>query len=933
MSTPIHFKLTALSAALLSLTTSTSWAQEEMALIDEVIVIGIRRSLTDAMDIKRDANGVVEAISAEDIGKFPDTNLAESMQRLTGVSIDRSNNEGNEITVRGFGPTFNLVTLNGRQMPTSAALNSEGVNRSFNFKEIAAESVSGVKVYKSNRADLTSGGIGATIDIQTARPFDNDGFTAAASVKGIMDNSNKEGDDITPEASGMISTTFFDDMFGVLVAGSYSERDSQSQRVGSQGWIQGLGSADTSAIDTEQNPARFYWAPNTFEVEVANHYRTRENGQVVLQFAPTDSLTASLDYVMSNYEEDIDMNRTSYWFDNPQSVTDSNGTAIEIRNPGDQLNFWAWDYHFRTENESLGLNIEWDVSDALTLKFDAHDSTSHSQPDGQPAETLTSLNTPIDWYALPPVGLVDIGADLNGTELPSLIYDDSTLLSQTGADAFDKSNVSAGLYQQRGYEVDNNIEQFQLAGTWSIDTENGHRSIEVGVENTLYDVNSYHTADVNNGLQVDISDLEVNFYPRGDFGEHLDGPENLFPELVDYSADELLALIADQDQLIQSPAQHSHIEEDTFAAYIALNIDTFLMQLPVTINAGLRYEDTTVIGNATQAGIDAIQYTNTGALTPVYSDATTTYNQEHSYTHTLPNLDVKIDLSSDWVARVSYSEALARADLSGLFPSINISSARPGGPYYANQGNTQLSPYEAQTFDLSLEWYYASGSYLSAGYFDKKVDNFLTAYQIPTEILDVNGEPLRDPSINPRPGCPDTTNTACLSQPQDPIINWAAITPTNADSTSVNGLELNLQHMFGSSGFGVIANATIVDSDAKYDVNSYSQSIVLPGLSDSANLVGFYENNGLQLRITYNWRDEFLLSTGQHQSGTEPTFTEEYGQVDINASYDINDAITVFIEGLNVGEATIRRHGRYSEQLIDAEEYGSRYSLGIRAKF
>ncbi|WP_049720987.1 TonB-dependent receptor [Gilvimarinus polysaccharolyticus] len=934
MDTSVRFKLTALFAALMTMTANNGWAQQDNpALLDEVIVVGIRSALTESMDIKRDSNGVVEAISAEDIGKLPDTNLAESMQRLTGVSIDRSNNEGKQITVRGFGPTFNLVTLNGRHMPTSAALNSEGVNRSFNFKEIAAESVSGVEVYKSSRAELPSGGIGATIDIQTARPFDYDEFTSTISLKGMMDTSNEKGSDVTPEVSGMISTTFFDDMLGVLVAGSYAERDSQSQRVGSQGWVKGLGTADTSAINTEQNPARDYWAPYTFEVEVANHYRTRENGQVVLQFAPSDSLTASLDYVMSTYEEDIDMNRTSFWFDNPQSVTDTNGTAIQIRNPNDQLNFWAWDYHFRTENESLGLNIEWDVNDQLAIKFDAHDSTSHSQPDGLPAETLTSLNTPIDWYAVPPVGLVDIGADIEGTALPKLIYDDSALISQTGAGAFDKNNVSAGLYQQRGYEVENNIKQYQLSGTWNIDVENGLRSIELGIENTVYDIKALHTTDANYGLNMDISDLAVEFYSLGGFGDQLDNPENLFPMLINYSADELLALIATQDQLIQSPANQNRVEEDTVAAFVSLNIDTFLMRLPVTINAGLRYEDTTVTGQVIQPGISAIEYTNKSGLTPIYSDTNITYSDEFSYSHTLPNLDIKIDLTSDWVTRLSYSEALARADLSGLFPSLNITSARPGGPYYATQGNIQLSPYEAQNIDLSLEWYYASGSYVSAGYFNKKVDNFLTAFQIPTEINDVNGEPLRDPSINPRPGCPDTSSSACLSQPQDPIISWSTITPTNADSTSVDGIELNLQHMFGESGFGLIANATMVDSEAEYDVNSYNQSLVLPGLSDTANLIGFYEKNGLQLRVAYNWRDQFLLSTGQHQSGTEPTFTEEYGQIDINASYELNEHISVFIEGLNVGEASVRRHGRYSEQLIDAEQYGSRYTVGVRTTF
>ncbi len=137
---PVKFKRTVLSVAILAAASVNTFAQESSSAgasdtLEEVVVTGIRRSLTAASDIKRDASGVVDAISAEDIGKFPDTNLAESLQRITGVSIDRSNNEGNSVTVRGFGPNFNLVTMNGRQMPNSSALQADGVNRSFNFQQ------------------------------------------------------------------------------------------------------------------------------------------------------------------------------------------------------------------------------------------------------------------------------------------------------------------------------------------------------------------------------------------------------------------------------------------------------------------------------------------------------------------------------------------------------------------------------------------------------------------------------------------------------------------------------------------------------------------------------------------------------------------------------------------------------------------------------
>jgi TonB-dependent receptor len=181
--------------------------------IEEVVVTGLRGSLKASMETKRDAVGVVDSINAEDIGKFPDTNLAESLQRITGVSIDRRNGEGALVTARGFGPQFNLVTLNGRMMPGADAYGGgdtitggQGAgSRSFNFANLSSEAISAVEVYKTSRADLASGGIGATVNVKTAKPFDNDGLVLNLGVKAALDESAPFDDEITPEVSGIFS--------------------------------------------------------------------------------------------------------------------------------------------------------------------------------------------------------------------------------------------------------------------------------------------------------------------------------------------------------------------------------------------------------------------------------------------------------------------------------------------------------------------------------------------------------------------------------------------------------------------------------------------------------------------------------------------------------------------------------------------------------
>ena len=204
---------------------------------DEIVVTGIRASLAASADIKREAQGVVDAISAEDIGKFPDTNLAESLQRITGVSIDRSNGEGSLVTVRGFGPEFNLVTLNGRQMPTALIGGGDNApsSRSFDFDNIASEGIAGVEVYKSGRVTMESGGIGSIINLRTPRPLDKPGLRGSLAVKGVYDSSRNEGNPITPEVSGILSTTFANDTIGILITGSYQKRKS-SENNANVGW-------------------------------------------------------------------------------------------------------------------------------------------------------------------------------------------------------------------------------------------------------------------------------------------------------------------------------------------------------------------------------------------------------------------------------------------------------------------------------------------------------------------------------------------------------------------------------------------------------------------------------------------------------------------------------------------------------------------------
>ncbi|EWH09652.1 TonB-dependent receptor [Catenovulum agarivorans DS-2] len=916
----------------------------------EIIQVkGIRSALSNSAAIKRDASGVMDAISAEDIGKFPDSNLAESLQRITGVSIDRSNNEGNKVSVRGFGPTFNLVTLNGRSMPTSSTLSTDvGINRSFNFQHIAAEVVSGVDVYKSGKAHSPTGGIGATINLRTAKPFDYKERQFSLGAKGIMDTSNVKGSDITPEYSALYSDTFMDDTFGVLVSYSHSERDSRKEAVVNDGWIKDDGSAysaiDKSGIDLNNNPEGVFWVPRNFAVEYGDHQRKRDNLQVVLQATPIEDVEVVLDYTTSEFEEKIERVLTGFWFDSDQNTTgkvDKNGTVVNPRHNNHRLNYTVTNQLVETENDSIGFNVKWQATDALKLTFDMHDSTSETQPGGQISEFSSVISTP------PDARYVDIGLDFTGADVPAVTTNTTQTLEADTApgpipdnyDPFSTDHIDGDVVVVRGHAIKNNIKQWDLGAQWVNQGNGAIEKVSFGLGQTDYQFDTT-TRFGFDFLYDDLNmqELGITFTPAN-VGSNFSGSDKLFAKQFNANPSLINQKVLSGGFITEAPPRMDSVQEDTTAAYVSVDIADEINQIPLNINLGLRYESTDVTGSSSATLPTNLVYLSDEEIRQVYPDnATATIDTlTGDYTEFLPNFDISAELTDDFIARFSYSRTLTRSDVTAIVPATKITGTRPGGPFDASQGDPNLLPYSSNNIDLSFEWYYDEGSYASIGYFRKYVDNFIGITNEKRTINDANGNPLTDPSANPRAGCPDSSvepyNADCLSKPSDPEIMFNVKVPKNLESAEVYGWELALQHLFGDSGFGGQFNFTKVDGSVEYDIYSFEQTVALTGLSDSANLVAFYDKDGIQVRFAYNWRDDFLLNTNQFHSPDEPVFTKAYGQLDMSASYEINQYLTLVFEGLNLTEETAHRHGRFENQFLAAEDFGSRYALGIRAKF
>jgi TonB-dependent receptor len=379
--------------------------------MEEVTVTGIRGSLTRSMDLKRDTDGVMEAITAEDMGDFSDSNLAESLQRVTGVSIDRQRGEGARVTVRGFGPDFNLVLLNGRQMPTSSTLEEFRVGRSFDFANLASDNIAAVEVFKSGQADVPTGGIGSTINVKTTRPLDAPGMIATISANALRDESTEQGSSVTPEISALFSNTFAEDTVGIALSVVRQERDNGVDTASVNGWRTftgetdncwcGAGPSEWGGIPPQgdANQANrpgagdVYSVPQSIGYEFNEYEQVRTNGQMTVQWRPQESVTATLDYTYADLELDHRYNNLSAWFNFAgQSTAWTDGpvaspTMYSEASTGSDYAMGAGQDAIRNTLKSTGLNVMWDVSDNLTVELDYHDSSSESEPNSPFGDT------------------------------------------------------------------------------------------------------------------------------------------------------------------------------------------------------------------------------------------------------------------------------------------------------------------------------------------------------------------------------------------------------------------------------------------------------------------------------------------------------------------------------------------------------------------
>lgn len=872
-------------------TTTTDQSGDTASTGGDIVVTGIRGSMKKSIDIKRNSINVVDSIDSEDIGKLPDQNVAESLQRIPGVTIDRNRGDGQFVSVDGLGPQFNMVTLNGRTLAT------ENVGREFSFDVLPSELISGADVYKSPTANINGASIGATINIRTVRPLDQKPFVLAGTLQAEREVL---GSSWAPQASAVVSWHNADSTFGASLVGSYSKRKIRVDEfdIGA-GWVQH--SSDDSYYNGRVGPgvAPFtdLWMPSNMSPTYDFDEKKRVGLDGTIQWKPTENLAMTLDAFYAHLYDLDRQTQVAYDF--------SGGTLVDQVVADGAAQYQKFEGGFVDEIQTrapltsntylFGYNIAW-TKGAFKLIGDA----SYSQA------TLTGNN---DTYfsTIRHTGMTSEWDRRSG----SPIFDMDWSNPNYPNGPTDVDNVGAHYEDDGGTNRKDQALNLKLDGVWD---PGGPVKAYIGY---AYEVRR------KTATKIDQTGASQCAFCGGTIYEPL--PSSLFHLTPDdwfstYNGDTVRQWIAyDPRDLVAAlkayqgapgfvgyqgpvpnPAGSSVVEEHDNIGYLMFDIDSTLGSLPFSLNAGVRVEDTGFTSNGAAQTVISAKPNGQGQNIIVLSPVVPIGFRGH-YTDILPSMNAKLSLTHDLLLRFAASRVMTRPTLSDLSPAQGILT-NPGNEQITH-GNPDLKPFRATQIQAGLEWYFDRYSLLSGQVFYKNIDSFVALTTTPQQVDE---------------------------------ITFQVTEPTNGKGASVKGAELGYRQVFAHlpgvlSGLGAQASGTYVESDANYANQVTGTHYGLEGLSKwSYSLVGFYEKYGIQARLAYTWRSKFL----QQANGRNglPLYFASYGQLDASLSYDLTPNITLTADALNVTDANEFTYSVIPGQTFSYRRTGPRYQAGIRVR-
>ncbi|MBU2068952.1 MAG: TonB-dependent receptor [Gammaproteobacteria bacterium] len=904
----------------------TSTEQE----VEYIQVSGIRSSIKESLFQKQNATSVVDLVVADDIGKFPDENLAEALQRIPGITITRNGGEGQNILVRGLGGGYNVTTLNGRKLA------SEFAGRDFNFDTIASELVNVLKVYKSPQAQLPEGGIGAVIDIATRKPLQLDGRTIAASVKGIYESRTE---DVHPHASLIIGDKTADSSFGALLSAVYSRKTLRADTYSASGFFdedEGWG-VDSAGVPVDHNNNGVIDDNETYASKIpsymyfanAQDIRERLGATLALQWRPTDQLDLNFDALYSRYNTDGNryqigfVNYDEDWTPGTPLFSDAEfddlNRVIKMRQTGENTMVELLNISSprKTDTYQLGFNALYQLTPQWSVTLDAALSEAKNQNAGDNRFIVARGFVDaidIDYstgHKLPDVtispGLTaqqDYGAHYSynsGTGVDDKITDLKLLTNYVPLEGI-VSKIDAGLHyvkqtKSQSQFASANPSQFSRGGFYL--TRDGY---------------SFDNSSVFSKGEFELFKIPADVFVPANFDNFLDGENSTSPApWPSFDYDKLLAYYrslnaeaADKSIVaVQNRAGSYQVAEEVSTAFIELTIEQEMFGLPYMLNFGLRASQTDVTSSGFGYDLSKVQLDGQGQ--PINNDwrQVLPVSYSDSYRNVLPSINFKLNLADNLLLRLSAADVLSRPGLYYLrsWAAPNFTSREQGLPTLA-MGNPGVKPEEARQADLTLEWYYGDSSALSGGIFVKDIKSFVTEGKFAANVAGTQ---------------------------------YLVTTSVNGDhGASVTGYEMAWQQSLQDwlpepfNGLGFQLNYTYVDSS--YDEPALkAKDLPFQGMSENSyNAVLYYEQYGVQARLAYNWRSKFVTNP---EDWGGASWIADYGQLDASFSYDIMPKLTLFVEATNLTNSRYWGYVKREDQVNYLERFGTQLALGIRGSF
>lgn len=885
----------------------------------EIVVKGFRASLNNALNMKRNETATIDAIKAEDVAEFPDLNLAESLQRIPGVAISRVNGEGRNISIRGLGPEYSRVRINGMEAigTTGGTDNSGGVNRGrgFDFNIFSSDLFNSLAVRKTATADVEEGSLGGTVDLQTARPFDYRKPTAVVQAAASYNDLARKA---KPRVSTLLTTSTADGRFGVLLSVAYEERALVEEGANITRWTYGGfngGFAPTSTIAgktiaqiNDANPATALYHPRIPGLVIYAIDQKRLGAALGVQFRPTEKTLISIDGLYSRLDgtrqesqfQAISFSRSGTG--KPQTIirsgtVDANNNIISGTFDNVDLRSQARYDKLTTDFYQLTGTLDQKIGESL--KFGAIVGYSSSQF-RNPIQTTVTIDA----------------ANTNG-----FFYDFSTRFP-TIRPGVDISNVANFAFTNgtsevriRPQTVDNSFTNAKGFLEWTTSPE---LKLKAGVDWRRFEYSSTEQRRLS-GETVVTTLTPAQLAPLtsvfSGFGRGLNIPSGTPTSWVVPNLEAFQAYLNTYSNptyatggVENATARGSFVtvREEDLGAWGMAEFNLANAGVPVRGDVGLRYVKTDQFSTG---------YASQGAAINLVS-------ADRSYENWLPSANLVFDVTDNLMVRFAAAKTIARAGIGSLTPGGNLNVS--GGNRTFSSGNPDLKPTKSTNLDASIEWYPTRGAIYAVSAFQKDIGTFVQTLSttVPYSSL----------------GLPNSLLNGTTASPTDAFI---VSQPVNSKGGLLRGFEVNIQQPFSFlpgflSNFGVLANYTYVSSDIEYLTAANGSTTVkapLLGLSKhAANGTLYYETKKFAIRGSVAYRSKYLTAVpgteGNSYNGTNSTTN-----IDAQVSYNVTENFKLSLEGINLTDALNDQFVDVSNRLNVLTHSGRQFVLGARLAF